>query len=448
MSLDKTDFQRNIKDTVNLSKESAQQIKERLSSINKENVEWARKFSQMFAEGKMSFEDYKLNMDTVRSSMSEVNKEFDELGFSSEEAGDKVEKNIGTIALNAVMNLASMALKAASNIKQMFLNTIDYADKYGDLSAKYDISTKSLQKFEYIASQSGATLEEVLNIMAMMYNKAKTEGNEAFNKIGVSVRDVNGNMKTMDALFWEVKKALDNVTNSGDKSAIMMELFGRNAMSLGEFLRKDADELEYLGNKAEELGIIMEESTIDTAGKFNDLLDEMKLRGQTAFAELIMGAEGAEEKFEDFMEDVTAIVETFIPVFADIGLELGEELLKGFIKGVGEKLWSQIKFSVGEGWIWGEKKYDNFGEWFMKAGFMIDPDSPTDISGALDKIKPDEYTQDSSSSNNAPTNNYQDNSQFNVNIDFKSNGYSEEDAKELANLIIKEIATQKQASGR
>jgi len=400
MSLDKTDFQRNIKDTVNLSKESAKQIKERLSSINKENVEWARKFSTMFAEGKLSFEDYTLQMDVVRSSMSEVNKEFDALGFASEDAGDKIEKNIGVIALNAMMNLFQMATKVVGKVKQLVLDTVDYADKYGDLSAKYDISTQSLQRFEYIASQSGATLEDVLGTMTIMYNKAKTEGNEAFKKLGVSVKDTNGNMKSMDDLFWETKKALDSVENSGDKSAIMLELFGRNAMSLGEFLRKDAEELEYLGEKAEELGIVMEEGVIDSAGTFNDLLDEMKLRGKSAFAELMMGVEGSEEKFEDYMNDLTAIVEAFIPVFAQIGQEIGKELLKGIIKGVGKSIWDNfvgaLRFSVGEGWIWGDKlwdKYDSFGDFAVSSwGNHYKKDGGSvEIGETLERIRGERY---------------------------------------------------------
>lgn len=281
----------------------------------------------------------------------------------------KTEKDIGVIATSAWLNITKTVIEFGKQVTKVTLDMINYADKYGDLSAKYDISTQSLQEFEYVASQSGATLETVLSTMTMMYNRAK-ENDEVFSKLGVSVYDVNGNMKTMDTLFWEVKTALDAVDNSGDRSALMLEAFGRNAMSLGEFLRKDTTELQQMAQKAHELGIILEDETIEGAGSFNDKLDELKLRGQSAFAELIMGAEGAEQKFDSFMDELAKIAEEAVPIFANIGLDIGTAMLKGIAKGLGEKLWSQVKFIFGEGWLWGEKTIDNAGEFFSKALFM------------------------------------------------------------------------------
>ena len=226
----------------------------------------------------------------------------------------KTEKDIGVIATNAWLELGKKVIEAGKKIADVTLDLVNYADKYGDLSKKYDISTQSLQEFEYVSSQTGATLETVLSTMTMMYNRAK-ENDEVFSKLGVSVYDVNGNMKSMDTLFWEVKEAIDNVENSGDKSALMLEAFGRNAMSLGEFLRTDAGELKAMADEAHNLGIILKNETIERAGDFNDQLDALKLQGKTAFTELLAGTEGAEVKVDDFFDRISEAIDEYAPSF-------------------------------------------------------------------------------------------------------------------------------------
>ena len=224
---------------------------------------------------------------------------------------EKTLNSIKVISANAWVELGQKVLQTAQKIAQATLNLVDYADKYGDLSAKYDISTQSLQEFEYVASQSGATLENVLATMTIMYNKAK-ENDEAFEKLGISVYDTSGNMKTMDTLFWEVKEALDNVENSGDRTALMLDGFGRNAMSMGEFLRKDTEELKAMSKEAYNLGIVLGTETIDKAGEFNDKLDALKLQGQSAFASLVLGAEDANDKINQFLDNLVKSIEGII----------------------------------------------------------------------------------------------------------------------------------------
>ena len=231
-----------------------------------------------------------------------------------EDFASKTEKNIGVIATSAWINIGKTILEVGQKIAQVTLDLVNYADKYDDLSARYDISTASLQEFEYVASQTGTTLDGVMGSMTIMYNKAK-ENDEAFSRLGVSVKDVNGNMKSMDTLFWEVKNALDNVQNSGDKSALMLDVFGRSAMNLGEFLRKDTTELESLAQEAHDLGIILDEETTASAGKFNDVLASLKLQGQSAFAELLAGTEGAEVKVDDFFDRITEAIDEYAPKF-------------------------------------------------------------------------------------------------------------------------------------
>ena len=278
---------------------------------------------------------------------SDYDKNIEEAKNDGDKFAKDTEKKIGIISANAWVQLAKEVLNAGRAIANATLDLVNYADKYDDLSAKYDMSTKSLQEFEYIASQNGTTLEELLSTMTMMYNRAK-EGDEVFEKLGISVKDTNGNMKSMDELFWETKTAIDQVTNSGDQSALMLEAFGRNAMSVGEVLRRDTGELQAMAERANELGIVLDEATTSSAGRFNDMLAEMELRGKSAFISFIAGAEGSEKQLDLFLNDVVDKIEELTPRFLEIGLKLGLSLIKGLVKAV----WSLPKVMFN--WIFGK----------------------------------------------------------------------------------------------
>lgn len=307
----------------------------------------------------------------------------------SQDFAQKTNQFLKTIATNAWVELGKTVINVASKIANATLDLVNYADTYGDLSAKYDISTKSLQEFDYIASQNGATLETLLSSMTMMYNRAKEDA-EVFSQLGVSVRDTNGNMKAMDTLFWEVKSALDNVTSSGDQSALMLESFGRSAMSIGEVLRKDTEELKALAQEANDLGIILSEDVPDKAGAFNDFLDGMRLRGKTAFTEFLAGAEGSEEKLNEFLYDVMGAVEKYLPQLTRFGikvlaqvivavakslpdivdvlvdellkinwLEVGLNIAKALVQGLAKGLMNTLGTIFGKGWLWGKDEGDD-----------------------------------------------------------------------------------------
>lgn len=314
---------------------------------------------------------------------SDYNKKLQDAENNTKKFSDNTEKNIKVIATNAWLQLTQMVLRAGQAIANTTLDLINYADKYSDLSAQYDMSSQSLQEFEYIASQSGTTVEQLLSVMTMMYNRAK-ENDEVFSKLGISVRDVNGNMKTMDTLFWEVQEAISNVENAGDRSALMLEAFGRNAMSVGEVLRRDSTELQEMAQRANDLGIVLEENTVQSASDFNDKLAEMKLRGQSIFAEMLSGGEGWQEKLNNYLDDVVAEISNNAPKFTTFALNVFVAIIKALAKSVpqiiptlidalldvdwlqlgldiassiGKGIWQGLKSIgeaiIGKGWLWG-----------------------------------------------------------------------------------------------
>lgn len=346
---------------------------------------------------------------------------------------EKTEKQIGVISANAWVQLASKVLEVGKQIAQASLETLNYADAIGDMAGKWGFTTKEIQEFDYWATMNGTTLESLLTGMRGLVNQAEAGAN-AFNVLGVSVKDNNGNLKNQKQLFLETLDALQKIPNQTQRNALQFEIFGRAGIELGQVINRSASELEELSKQAEEFGIILDEKTINSAGDFNDVLDRLKLQGKTAFAGLITGAEDGEKKFNEFLNNIFVGLEKLRPAIEQVGVSLAGALIEGFGKFLVDRLWGMLKWSFGEGWIWGDKGYEGFNDWFL-GGFLP--------SGGLYDSTPTSIFESQSNMSSST-----DNSTTNVTVNMTSTGYTEEDAKNLANEVIKEIATKKQASGR
>lgn len=233
----------------------------------------------------------------------------------------KVEGFLKSKAVTAWVAVGMAVLEVGKKINQLMLDTMDYADSVGDLAAQYGVSTDAISEMQYIADQSSTSVEQLTTSMSMLYMRAKQDG-EAFKQLGVSVKDNNGNFKSMDELFWETAEALNSLEDDGTKSAYMLDLFGRSAMNVGEVLRKSSGEITAMRQEAHDLGIVMNEETINYASDMNDTFAVLKLQGQSALASLVAGAPDAEEKLQNFLDNVMNMLDGYIPAFANFAVRL------------------------------------------------------------------------------------------------------------------------------
>jgi hypothetical protein len=343
-------------------------------------------------------------------------------------------KKIGIIATDAWVNLTSKVIEYTKRAIQAGLETINYADNIGDLAGKWGFTTKEIQEFDYWATMSGTNLESLLTGMRGLVNQAEA-GAPAFEKLGIKVKNNDGTFKGQKQLFLETIDALNKVQDRTERNALQFEIFGRAGIELGQVISRDKEELEALSQQAEDFGIILEEKTIEKAGDLNDALDRLKLQGKSAFAGLITGAEGAEKALEEYLNNLYMAIDKMEPILTAIAKKIGKTILKAIFNALKEGIIGGVRMMAGEGWIWGEKvwdKYDSFGDWL--------------VGGPRDYY-PNQQTPSSifESQSNMQTSN--DNSNYNVEITMNSSNYTEQDAKVIADEVIKQIATKKQARG-
>lgn len=395
----------------------------------------------------------KLTLDT-----SDYDKKINEVKTETNNVAKNTQKSTvkSAIAWGAV---ATAVVAVVSKVKDLIVETANYADQIGDLAEKWGFTTREIQEFDYWATMSGTTLDSLLTGMRGLVNQAEA-GSDAFDKLGVSVRNADGSLKDQKTLFLETIDALQKIDNQTERNALQFEVFGRAGIDLGQIINRDSSELAQLSQEAENLGIILSDNTIAMAGNFNDTLDQIRLSFKSVFAELIGGAEDAPKKFEAFLESLAKQVEQWLPQLLAVVIQLFPKILaitmkliaqiptmlmdaltqvnwleffvdffKGFVESLVATVKNMVELLFGKGWLWGKNTQTGTDTSAFK-------ESMTSLSS--------EYTNSYSDSSSRTT----DNSKYNIEISMTTTGYSEDDAKKLANDIIKEISTKKQASGR
>lgn len=450
LSLDKSDYTKSLNESVNLTKEKSNQLKKNFNEIRQNAQSNLKSVIESYANGSSSFEDFTTLLKDGLKDIEEVNKAEQQLGLQTEELSaktDKASKAMGGFNLKTTAIIA-VIIAGIKKIADLANETARYADNIGDMAEKYGFTTKEIQQFDYWANQNGTTLDALTTGMKKMVNQAQAN-NKAFEQLGVSVYDNNGQLKDQKQLFLETITALQAVENQTQKNALIQDIFGQNGQELGQIINKDANELHRLSQEAEDYGLIISDKAINASSNFEDALGRLKMQFTSLMAEMLTGSPEAEQKFEAFLDNLARMIEKYAPVFARFATrvliavfqamikilpQLNEELSNAFMefdwegvgKAIGSLLWKGFKKnfkekllqSVGKGWLWGRD----------------------------DDIETHEFTKISTSYGDSSS--LVDRSNYNVNIQIDSSGYTDEQAKDLAEEVIRQIATQKQASGR
>lgn len=376
LTLDRTSYEAALRSSTVLTKEGTNQIKAKFKEMSDSNVAEMQKIIKAFRDGTITFDEYKKKIDEIRSAQSKLDNESQQLGITTQKSG-----------LAAVAGWAAVATAIVAVIKKigdLAMATANYADQIGDLAEKWGFTTQQIQEFDYWATQNGTTLEGLLTGMRGLVNQAQA-GSDAFNKLGVSVRDSSGNLKDQRTLFLDTITALQGVENQTERNALQFDIFGRAGIELGQVINLTGDQLEALSQKAQDYGLIISDEAIKKSSDFNDELDTLKKQFQSLVAEMLAGTPESEEKFRLFMQNMEETIQKYLPVFTkfiirfgmavtrgliealpqmidalfdaifeinwlELGLKIGESIVKGILNAI----WNSIQWIFGKGWLWND----------------------------------------------------------------------------------------------
>ena len=149
------------------------------------------------------------------------------------------------------------------------------ADEIATLAKQYGVTTDEIQKFNYAQNLVDVDTQTMLGSMQKM-TRQMGANNSAFQDLGVSITDANGEMRDSTAVWYDVLSALGQVENETQRDILAQELFGRSAAELAGIIDDGGASLKAYGKEAEDAGIILSEDGVASANEFNDAMDRLK----------------------------------------------------------------------------------------------------------------------------------------------------------------------------
>lgn len=290
--------------------------------------------------------------------------DIDKAGDEADESGKKFE-GLGTVAKAAGVAIGAAfaavgaaAIAAGKALIDMTVAGGDYADNVLTVSAQTGVATDKLQEYMYAAELIDVSTETLTKSMAKNIKSMKSAADgsasmaEAYEQLGVSVTDANGNLRNSDEVYWEIIDALGNVENETERDALAMTLLGKSAQELNPLIKAGSEKMEELGQSAHDAGYVIDDEMLNSYLALDDQLNKLD-SGATAaknalgtillpvltdlategvdllgeFSNAILDCNGDVSKMADVVGDMLPQVMDTISKYAPIVISLIGELL-------------------------------------------------------------------------------------------------------------------------
>lgn len=267
------------KDKLDLLKQ--QQAAMDASEVDKNSLEY-QKLKREIIETESKLKTFEGQLKSIGNvNLKAASEQFKEWGTTLDAAGKKMQ-GLSTAAAGVVASLGAIAYKAGTN-----------ADDLNTLSKVYGISTGDLQKYKYAADLVDVSVEDIakshVKLEKSMYsanNGSKTQS-EAFKKLGVSVTNADGSLRSSDEVFQDVITSLGSMENETERDALAQQLLGKSAANLNPLIEDQGETYKEVSDTMKKYGLdVVDQETLDKANEFNDALDTMKLLGTAALAQV------------------------------------------------------------------------------------------------------------------------------------------------------------------
>jgi phage-related protein len=187
-------------------------------------------------------------------------------------------KGVGKTALVGAAGVVALTGGMAAVAKK----SAEATDRIDKMSQKLGISRNGFQELDFVASQSGTSIDSLsmgmktLAVKAVEASEGTGIGAEAFEKLGVSVLDSNGKLKNQETLLKESISAMQGMEDGTAKAALASDLLGRSGQELMPLLNGTTGSMEEMTQKAHDLGLVMSGESIDAGVQFTDTMDQLK----------------------------------------------------------------------------------------------------------------------------------------------------------------------------
>ena len=254
------------------------------------------------------------------------------------------EKAVGSFS-DKIVSLAKWAgaAIAAGSVAVAIQRTADKFNDLGDVVSRVGNATvKELDRLGYVSELTGS---DANTATASFENLSRTIGEAAqgigrgaqvFEKLGLSAKDAQGNVKTTTQVLDEIKVKIQDLSKA-EQSAYIQRL-GLDRTMIGMLTSDTTEIIDQYNKRTEALGINVDEAA-ELGAKYNDAI-KVTERGFddiiTAFVlRVLPSITTAIERVSKLIDENAGLIKSYVEPIA-AAVSISADLVTGFITGVGK----------------------------------------------------------------------------------------------------------------
>ena len=219
----------------------------------------------------------------------------------------KLSNGLETAAKKTAL-VSAAAVGAIAGIYKLGSDAATTGANLQDMADRLDISAEALQRYDYIALQSGVETEQLVKSIAKARDAVGTALAGGTNTASKALQTLFGDLSKIptgtEEAFTAIIEQLSKVEDSTMQAYYANEIFGeRLATNLIPLINNGADRLEQLGEEFESIGYLSNEQ-VQALADFDDELNIMKERLSLAKTELGIAMLPIMEQFADILTNV------------------------------------------------------------------------------------------------------------------------------------------------
>lgn len=254
------------------------------------------------------------------------------------------EKAVGSFS-DKIVSLAKWAgaAIAAGSVAVALQRTADKFNDLGDVVSRVGNATvKELDRLGYVAELTGS---DANTATASFENLSRTigeavqgigRGAQVFEKLGLSAKDAQGNVKTTTQVLDEIKVKIQDLSKA-EQSAYIQRL-GLDRTMIGMLTSDTTEIIDQYNKRTEALGINVDEAA-ELGAKYNDAIKVTECGFDdiiTAFVlRVLPSITTAIERVSKLIDENAGLIKSYVEPIA-AAVSIGADLVTGFITGVGK----------------------------------------------------------------------------------------------------------------
>lgn len=317
-------------------KAALQQSAEKYGEADKRTMQWQTSLNNAEAELNNLNNQFDENKQKIADSGKEmgnlgdvVNGLTSKLGIQLPDGMKSSMNAMGSLDAQSLALAGGFAAVAAAIVKvekamiSMTKESAAFADNIITLSMQTGQSTQQLQEFAYASELIDVSVGTLQGSLTKLTNNMQDTMNgtgnakASFDKLGVSVTNADGSMRSANDVFYETIDALGQVKNETERDAMSMDIFGRSAQDLNPLIIQGSKTLKEYADEAHNVGYVLDDEALSALGAVDDAYQRLQNTQEGVKNQL--SAEFA-PYLEEFYGDVTTMVKDGGKALKDSGI--------------------------------------------------------------------------------------------------------------------------------